>query len=126
MGSTNNYNVGGDIVSMEAENAMAERYVCVEVGAAEGQVDLPSATSDIVFGVIQETAVAGQAVPVQINGITQVVAGSAISLGTIVYLQATTGRVDDVDTGTAVGLALTACAADGEIVIVDLSQKGNA
>lgn len=126
MGSTNNFNVGGDIVSMEAENVMAERFVVVEVGSAEGQVDLPSATSDIPFGIIQETAVAGQAVPVQINGISQCVAGGAVALGALVYLQATTGRVDDVDTGTAVGLALTAAAADGEIIIVDLSYKGNA
>lgn len=126
MGSTNNFNVGGDIISMEAENTMAERFVVVEVGTAEGQVDLPSATSDIPFGIIQETAVAGQAVPVQINGISQCVAGGAVALGALVYLQATTGRVDDVDTGTAVGLALTASAADGEIIIVDLSYKGNA
>lgn len=111
---------------MEAENTMAERYVVVEVGAAEGQVDLPSATSDIPFGIIQETAVAGQAVPVQIDGISQCVAGGAIVLGTLVYLQATTGRVDDSDTGFAVGLALTATAADGEIVIVDLGYKGTA
>ena len=111
---------------MEAENAMAERYVFVEIGSAEGQVDLPSATSDIPFGVIQETAVAGQAVPVMISGISQVVAGGAIALGARVYLQATTGRVDDVDTGTCCGVSLSATAADGEIVIVDLSQMGAA
>ncbi len=126
MSAVNNFNMGGNIVSMEAENAMTERFVVVEVGAAEGQVDLPSATSDIPFGVIQETAVAGQAVPVQIDGITQLVAGGAVALGALVYLQATTGRVDDVDTGTAVGLALTAAAADGDLIIVDLSFKGAA
>jgi hypothetical protein len=124
--AANNFNVGGLIVSAEAENAMTERYVVVEIGTAEGQVDLPSATSDIPFGIIQETAVAGQAVPVMINGISQCVAGGAVALGALVYLQATTGRVDDVDTGTAVGLALTAAAADGELIVVDLSYKGNA
>src|SRR3990167_274994 len=126
MSALNNFSFGGKTVSMEAENTMAERYVVVEVGCAEGQVDLPSATSDIPFGIIQETAVAGQAVPVQIDGISQCVAGGAIVLGTLVYLQATTGRVDDADTGFAVGLALSATAADGEIVIVDLGYKGNA
>lgn len=126
MGSVNNFNVGGDIISMEAENAMTERYVCVEQGTAEGQCDLPDSTADIVIGVIQETAVAGQAVPVQISGLSQVVAGGAIALGARVYLQATTGRVDDVDTGTCVGQAMTASAADGEIIVVDLSHKGAA
>lgn len=126
MGTTNNFNFGGNVVSMEAENTMAERYVVVEVGTAEGQVDLPSATSDIPFGVILETAVAGQAVPVQIDGIVQIVAGGAIALGALVYIQATTGRIDDVDTGTAVGLALTAAGAAGDLVVVDLSFKGAA
>lgn len=126
MGSTNNFNVGGNIVSFEAENAMTERFVVVEVGSAEGQVDLPSSTGDIPFGIIQETAVAGQAVPVQIDGISQCVAGGAVALGVLVYLQATTGRVDDVDTGTAVGLSLTAAGANGDIIIVDLSYKGAA
>jgi len=126
MGSINNFNMGGNIAPMEAENAMTERYVVVELGAAEGQVDLPSATSDIPFGVILETAVAGQAVPVQIDGICQVVANGAVAMGALVYIAATTGRVDDSDTGTAVGLALTACAAGGEIIVVDLSFKGAA
>mgnify|MGYP001568427226 FL=1 len=126
MSATNNFNVGGTIVSAEAENTMAERFVVVEYGSAEGQVDLPSATSDIPFGIIQEEAVAGQAVPVQINGISQCVAGGAVAAGALVYLQATTGRVDDADTGFCVGMALTACAANGEIIIVDLSFKGNA
>lgn len=118
MSSTNNYNSEGTILSFEAENAMAEAYVVVEVGAAEGQVDLPSATSDIPLGVIQETAVANQAVPVQIDGITQIVCGGAIALGSLVYIQATDGRVDDVDTGYPVGIALSATAAAGELVTV--------
>lgn len=126
MSSVNNFNVGGTIVSAEAENAMAERYVVVEVGTSEGQVDLPSSTADIPFGIIQQTAVAGQAVPVQIDGISQVVAGGAVTAGALVYIQATTGRVDDADTGTAVGLALTASSADGELIVVDLSFKGAA
>lgn len=124
MGNTNNYNVGGTQVSMEAENTMAEAYVVVELGTVEGRVNLPSATSDIPFGVIQQTAVAGQAVPVQIDGITQIVCGGAIALNTLVYLQATDGRVDDVDTGYPVGLAMSATAAAGELVVVDLSYKG--
>lgn len=123
---TNAFQVGGTVVSAEAENAMTERYVVVELGSAEGQVDLPSATSDLPFGVIQETAVAGQAVPVQIDGIAQIVANGAIAMGALVYIAATTGRVDDSDTGTCVGLALTATSGAGEIVLVDLSYKGAA
>lgn len=114
------------MISMEAEAAMAERYVVVEYGTSEGQCDLPSATSDLPLGVIQETAVAGQAVNVQIDGIAQVVSNAAIAAGSLVYIAATTGRVDDSDTGTAVGLALTASSAAGEVIVVDLSYKGAA
>ncbi len=126
MGATNNYSVGGTIASFEAENAMTERYVVVEYGTSEGQVDLPSATSDIPLGVITQTAVAGQAVPVQLDGIAQVVSNAAVAAGVLVYIAATTGRVDDVDTGTAVGLSLTASGAAGELILVDLSFKGAA
>lgn len=126
MSSTNAYNIGGTKVTGQAQNIMAERFVVVRLGTAEGQVDLPGATSDIPYGVIQETALAGQAVAVQIDGITQIVAGGAITLGTKVYLQATDGRIDDIDTGTCVGLALTGAAAAGELVVVDLSYKGTA
>lgn len=126
MSSTNALIVGGTRVSMEAEAAMTERYVVVELGTAEGQVDLPSATSDIPFGVILETAVLGQAVSVQIDGICPIVCGGAIALGSRVYIQGTDGRIDDVDTGTCVGLAMSATTAAGELCTVDLTHKGAA
>ena len=126
MSLTNNFNVGGRIVSAVASETMAERFVVVQLHSVEGQVSLPTNTNILPFGVIQQTAVSGQAVPVQIDGITQVVAGGAVALGALVYLQATTGRVDDSDTGTCVGLSLSATAADGELLIVDLSYKGAA
>ena len=111
---------------MQAEHDMAERYVCVEQGTSEGQCDLPDSTADLVIGVIQETAVAGQAVSVQIDGVAQIVCGGAIALGVPVYLQATDGRIDDADTGTRVGMSLSATSAAGEICVVDLSSKGGA
>ena len=112
------YKVEGQVVSMKAENIMAEAYVCVELGTNAQEVDLPSATSDITFGVIQSTAAAvGDAVPVMINGITKVVANAAIAKGVPLYLAATTGRVDDSsDTGYPVGLSMEACSNAGEII----------
>lgn len=121
------YNVPGQIVSMKAENIMAEAYVVVELGTNDQEVDLPSATSDIPFGVIQSTAAAvGDAVPVMISGITKCVANAAIAAGVPVYIAATTGRIDDVDTGTRVGLSMSACSNAGELVNVKLGASEGA
>ena len=122
------YKTSGDQISMEAENAMVEPFVCVEVGAAAGQVDLPSgATAEAkpIIGVIQNSASAGSAVNVQLNGVTRVVANAAITKGARVHSAATTGRVDDNQDGTVsavyVGIALEAAAAGGEIISIALN-----
>jgi hypothetical protein len=121
------YKVEGQVVPMKAENIMAEAYVAVELGTNAQEVDLPSATSDIPFGVIQSTAAAvGDAVPVMVNGITKVVANGAIAKGVPVYIAATTGRVDDSDTGYPLGLSMEACSNAGEIINILLGNYTSA
>lgn len=122
------YSTEGEIISMIAENTMAEKYVVVELGTSAQQVDLPDNSADQPFGVILDTATAGQAVPVQKTGITKCVANGAITKGSRLNLIVTTGRVDDNLEGTAgtvyVGRALEAATAAGDIISVDLSILG--
>lgn len=120
--------VEGMIISFEAEAAMTERYVCVELGSSANQVNLPSAANEQVIGVTQDKASANGAVPVMVSGVTKVVAGDAISKGDYLTTKATDGRVQTVPsitstwTGTAastehiIGIALEAATADGEVI----------
>jgi len=122
------YSTEGEIVSMKAESAFTEKYVVVELGTAAQEVDLPDSVADQPFGVILDTASAGQAVPVQKTGVTKCVANGAITKGNRVHIAATTGRIDDSSTGTAgtiyVGQALEAATAAGDIISVDLTILG--
>lgn len=120
--------VTGQVVTFEAENAMAEKYVCVELGGSANQVDLPDAANEQLVGVIQDTADAGSAVPVMISGISKVVAGGVISKGDRLTTVVTTGRVQKaVDptatwTGTSastehiIGVALEAASEAGQVI----------
>jgi len=122
------YLTDGERVSFEAENNMVEPYVCVEVGGTAGQVDLPGQTTSVakpIIGVIQNSASAGEAVTVQMTGITKCVAQAAIAKGARVASAALTGRVDDAEDGTVgacyIGVALEAASAGGEIISVALN-----
>ena len=123
-----NYLTNGERISFEAENAMAEPYVCVEVGTTAGQVDLPSATTSVakaIVGVIQNSASAGSAVTVQTSGVTLCVAYAAIAKGARVHSAGLTGRVDDSQDGTVgacyIGVALEAASGAGELISVLLN-----
>ena len=121
--------VQGQVISFEAENVFAERYVCVEIGTGDNQVDLPSAANEQVIGVIQDvTDAAGEAVPVMVTGVTKVVAGGTFSKGDYLTTVASTGRVQkcpDISstwTGTAastehvIGVALEDAHEAGQVV----------
>ena len=121
--------VPGQVVSFEAENIFAERYICVELGTSANQVDLPDATNEKIIGVIQDvTDAANEAVPVMISGITKVVAGGVITKGDYLTADTSTGRVQkcpDVSaswTGTSastehiIGIALEGATAAGEVI----------
>jgi len=111
-----------------AENAMAEKYVVVELGTSAGEVDLPDGNNDAPVGVTQATAVADGAVNVRLAGVSKVVANAAISKGDYLVAVITTGRVATAPTitstwtGTAastehvIGLALEAAGAAGDII----------
>lgn len=93
--------VPGQVVSFEAENALAEKYVCVELGTSDNQVDLPDTANEQIVGVIQDTAEAGQAVPVMISGITKAVCGATVTKGDKLTTVVSTGRVQKAVDPTA-------------------------
>ena len=120
----------GLIMTFQAEVAFAEAFVVCVLGTDAGEVKKPAAVTDTPFGVVKDTASAGQSIPVQMDGVTKVVANGAFSKGDQLAIAATTGRVDTV-TGldssfdnsggpfTAqkpFGLALEAATGAGEIV----------
>jgi len=121
----------GQTLPFRAENIMVEAYIVVVLGTSEGQVDLPAATTDTPLGVTQDTAaVAGDSVPVMVDGVTKIVAYAGFSKGDLLGIAATTGRVDtisgldssfDYSGGPAlaqkpIGIALEAATAAGNIV----------
>lgn len=121
-------NYGALDLSFEAENDMSEKYVVVELGSGDNQVDLPDATTDTPVGVIQDTADSGESINVRVQGVTKVRANGAFSKGDQLAIAATTGRVDTVtgldssfDSGSAtaqkpIGIALEAATEAGQVV----------
>ena len=117
-------------VPFVAENAMAEKYVVVELGAGAGQVDLPDGANDKPIGITQQIAVADQAVNVCVAGVSKAVANAAITKGDYLVGVITTGRVATAPaisstwTGTAastehiIGIALEAAGVAGDIISV--------
>jgi len=111
-----------------AENAMAEKYVVVELGTGAGQVDLPDGANDKPVGVIQNTASADGSVNVRLLGVTKALANAAITKGDYLVAVITTGRVATAPaisstwTGTSastehiIGMALEAAGAAGDII----------
>ncbi|MFA6048269.1 MAG: capsid cement protein [Parcubacteria group bacterium] len=115
----------------EAERAMSEKYVAVEIGTNADQVDLPDGNNDKVIGIIQNTvATAGDSVNVCVAGISKAVAGAAFSKGDYLVAAITTGRlitcpaISSTWTGTpastehVIAIALEAAGAGGDIVSV--------
>jgi hypothetical protein len=113
-----------------AENALAEKFVVVELGTNPGEVDLPDGANDKPLGIIQNTATAGQAVNVCVAGISKAVSNAACSKGDYLVAAITTGRlavcpaISSTWTGTAastehvIAMALEASGAGGDIISV--------
>lgn len=118
----------GKVIPAKAENAFAEAFVVCVLGTGADEVDLPAAITDDPYAVVQDTASAGQSIPVMIDGVTKVVANGAFSKGDQLAIAATTGRVDTVSgldssfnygeatLQKAIGIALEASTESGQLV----------
>lgn len=69
-------------------------------------------------GFVQVAAVSGDKIPVVMIGTSRAVAGAAITAGAQVEVGTTVSKVVTKDQGVAIGRALTAAAADGDIIEV--------
>lgn len=119
------------IMTFRAQEVLSEAYIVCVLGTAENEVKKPAAVTDTPLGVTQDTAAAvGDSVPVQMDGVTKVVANGAFSKGDQLAIAATSGRVDTVSgldssfdnsggPNTAqkpLGIALEAATTSGQIV----------
>jgi hypothetical protein len=99
----------------KAENDLSTfRYCFVELSGAD-QVDLCDATTDVVFGVLQDKPQANEAADVVISGITKCRAGATITAGNEISTT-TSGNATGAGStsGTRiVGQAITAAASGG-------------
>jgi hypothetical protein len=118
----------GLVMTFKAEVAFTEAFVVCVLGTNADEVKKPGAVTDTPLGVVKDSATAGQSIPVQMDGVTKIVANGAFSKGDQLGIAATTGRVDTVTgldssfdalVATAqkpFGIALEAATASGQIV----------
>lgn len=105
------------LVTAQASASVQFKFAAVDSNGAVGLVGTAGNPS---IGVLQSVpAFAGDAVSVMAAGISKVVASAAIAKGASVASTAT-GTAVTYSTGTALGTALTAAAAAGEIISVQL------
>lgn len=126
------YNVGG---SFYAEAAINEPYACVIAGTADGSVIQSSAANQNGIGFVKYDTgstynVAGSVAQVPINTVVPVygngnrvlaVAGAAITKGALVGTAAGGQVVTATGAQPFVGRALTAAAAQHELIVVEVS-----
>lgn len=103
------------------------QFTCVKADASGAKPwdVIGASTGDKILGIAQDAPATGpnQSVRVRTEGISKVLAGAAISVGDIVYVGDSSGRVKTVPADGAtsvyiVGVALTAATALGDIVSV--------
>lgn len=113
----------GDLTKLSSA-AIATRYLCVKFGADVNHVAVCSAITDRPIGICSDEATAAEEnINVQLlgsGGKTRLVtAGAAIAIGARVATMAS-GKVQTaVTTQYPIGIALTAAAADGDVIEID-------
>jgi len=97
-----------------------EQYYAVKMNSS-GKVILAS-TGERMIGVLQDTPdAANRSCEVMVDGVTKAVGGDAIDAGAAVQVNSA-GKFVTLTTGTCVGIALEACAADGNIFTMLIRQ----
>lgn len=101
-----------------------KQYYFVKMTAAR-TVDIASATTDVIIGILQnKPTAAGQEAVVAIGGTSKLVAGAAISAGAVVSTTAASKGQTAVATQTIAAVAIDAAAADLDIIEVLLIKAG--
>lgn len=109
------YEIPGCQISARLKEAQENKYRFVKL-TADG-VELATAASDVVLGVLQREGIATEVVPVMENGISMVEASAAIAKAALVG-PTTGGKAVTVASGAYSGIALEAATAAGDIIPV--------
>lgn len=106
-------------ISVEAgQDLSANQYRFMAV-AADGQIDPVGSSGAAADGVLQDTpAAAGRPANLAIGGVSRVVAGAAVTRGGLVQSDNVGRAINKTTTGTALGRALAAAGAAGDIIPV--------
>jgi hypothetical protein len=110
-------------VGLAAADLSTHQFKFAKVTGANA-VNIATAGTDVVIGVIQNKPTSGQAVEVETQGTTKVVAGAAISAGAAVMPDASGRAVTATSTNKIQGVALEAAGGAGELVTVLLRAMG--
>lgn len=120
----------GDVVYYSAANTVAKSATAADYAAVVGVVVggaqtsmLPVTDTDASIGT--NAALIGEAVMVQTEGLTKVIAAAAITIGTRLQVTTTAGRVDDAVfvAGQTVGIALEAATNPGDKIAMLIQPK---
>jgi hypothetical protein len=103
-----------------AVDLSAKQYHIVRQSAAN-KVDVASlATDSAICGILDNKPVAGEGAAVRDAGLAKLVAGAAITQGVHLTVQSAGRAVAVASGGVAIGRALEAAGADGDIIAVRL------
>lgn len=93
--------------------------------AADGQIDVHAAATDMPTGVLlNNPSAAGQAAEVAVEGVVKVEASAGITVGTNVTTTAAGLAVTAVSTDSIVGIAMSTAGGAGELVEVLFGYRG--
>jgi hypothetical protein len=109
-------------VGLAAADLSTPQYKFVKVSAANA-VNLVTASTDVVLGVLQNKPVLGQAAEVECFGVTKVLSGAAVAAGVGVMADATARAVTATATNKPQGISLEAAAGAGELISVLLRPQ---
>lgn len=119
-------NVEVNVIAMKANGTVTANRV-VKANTTEGEVLHTTAITEPVFGVALNTVASGQAVSVEVGSgaIVKLTASAAIAVGDRL-MPGANGKVATAAGATAIdcGVALSAAAADGEIIYARLNPMG--
>lgn len=111
-------------VTKLTDAAIATRFLCVKIGSDADHIAVCSAVTDVPIGICTDEADAAEE-PVNValfgsaENTRKVVAGAAINAGALVATMAS-GKVQTaVATQYPIGRAITAAAADGDVIEID-------
>lgn len=110
-----------DGVLKAAADLSAKQFYCVKISAAD-TVDLVGASTDTVYGILQNKPTANLAADVAFEGVCKGISGATLAAGALL-MSHTDGKLRTRTSGNfVVGIAVTASGGDGQLITVQLMR----